>query len=318
MSITLTPTKASYLERVSEGLSDLPNEDREEVLQDLEAHLAELDDAEIQRTLGDAASFVIEFRASAGLDEPFDERRWEVLRALGERYADFSARLSGLTRWPTLRPGWVVIRGWVLVVAWSFLYDYEQFSRFPIPSVGSSSLTGLFLVVLVTGISIWSDRRQERPFRFASTTLSFLAVWGLIASFLNAPIPETYEEIPPYAEQLVGPEGNVITNIYAYDLEGKPVEVLLFDQDGRPVLTFTSYVYDEANLDPSTNTFDHPNGTVTFTRDQFGRIIPNLYPLEMSTINEYGELAPMTPPFLGFAQDEESTPPADGVEEGRS
>ena len=312
MSITLTPTKASYLERVAEGLSDPPAEDREEVLQDLEAHLAELDDADIQRTLGDPDSFVTEFRATAGLDEPYESKRWEIPRALGERYHELSARLSSLTRWPTIRPGWVLVRGWLLVVAWSFLYDFEQFSRFPIPSIGSSSLTGLFFVVLATVVSIWLDRGRGRVLRFASTTVSFLTVWGLIASFANTPAVETFEEIPYYSDQLVGPEGNLITNLFAYDLDGEPVEVLLFDQEGRPILSLPTWVYEEADAQHGAP-IDWGSGQVIFQRDQFSRVIPNLYPLELSTYDETGRLVPVPPPSLGFPAVEDEAAPTETV-----
>ena len=42
-------------------------------------------------------------------------------------------------------------------------------------------------------------------------------------------------------------------------------------------------------------------GTVTSRRDQFGRIIPNLHPLEPTVYDDYGELPPMAPPSLGLA-----------------
>jgi hypothetical protein len=109
---------------------------------------------------------------------------------------------------------------------------------------------------------------------------------------------EVYEQ-PVYTEQLTAPDGNVIANVYAYDLEGSPAEVLLFDQEGRPLLTFPSYVYEEAEITGNEAPY-WDGGTVTFRRDQFGRIIPNLYPLKLTVYDDYGELAPMAPPSLGL------------------
>ena len=52
-------------------------------------------------------------------------------------------------------------------------------------------------------------------------------------------------------------------------------------------------------------------GTVTFPRDQFGRIIPNLYPLQLSRYDEFGSLRPVPPPSLGFPSVGEDETPVD-------
>jgi len=303
MSITMSPTKAAYLARVTEGLYDLPAEEREEMLQDLEAHLAELEDEEVDQVLGTPESFVEEFRVSAGLDAPSAAagpglvERWRA--ALNRR----SAWLSNLVDWPTIRPIWVWTRGWLVVCAWSFLYDYEGFERFPIPSIGGNTSVGLAFVILATWLSLWLGKGQQGIRAFGSVTFSFVAGWALIGMLLN-PMPtysqmvEVYEQ-PVFPEQLTAPDGNQITNVYAYDMEGNPVDVLLFDQDGRPLLTFPSYIYEDAEI-PGNDAPYWDGGTVMFRRDQFGRIIPNLYPLGLAVYDEYGELVPMPPPSLGL------------------
>jgi len=45
---------------------------------------------------------------------------------------------------------------------------------------------------------------------------------------------------------------------------------------------------------------DYGNGTVSFQRDGFGRIIPHLYPLQLTVYDDYGRVNPMPPPSLGF------------------
>lgn len=69
MNTAVSNLKADYLDRVHSGLADLSEEDREEVMQDLRAHLAELDEESIEANLGTPEEFVEEFRASAGLEE---------------------------------------------------------------------------------------------------------------------------------------------------------------------------------------------------------------------------------------------------------
>ncbi len=315
MSITMSATKAAYLARVTEGLYDLPAEEREEMLQDLEAHLAELEDEQVDQVLGTPEAFVEEFRVSAGLDapkvtaRPGHIERWRA--ALNRR----AAWLSDLVDWPSIYPIWVWTRGWLVVCAWSFLYDMEGFERFPIPSIGMSTSVGLAFVILATWLSLWLANGQQGIRAFGSVAFSFVAVWALVAMLLN-PMPtqsqmvEVYEQ-QVYFEQLTAPDGNAISNVYAYDMEGNPVDVLLFDQDGRPLLSFPSYVYEEAEI-PGNDPAYWDGGTVNFRRDQFGRIIPNLYPLELDVYDEYGELVPMSPPSLGLptvdGRDSESVP----------
>ncbi|MGH8873103.1 MAG: hypothetical protein ACRDWS_14160, partial [Acidimicrobiia bacterium] len=93
-------------------------------------------------------------------------------------------------------------------------------------------------------------------------------------------------------------DGEPITNIYAYDRDGEPVEVLLYAQDGRPLLTLPTYVYEE-DFGPSLEPNYYDNGTVTFERDRYGRIVPNLYPLDLEVYDPGGGLRPMAPPALG-------------------
>lgn len=304
MSITLSPAKAAYLSRVAEGLSDLLVEDREEVIQDLEAHLAELEDDSLEQVLGTPEAFVDEFRQSAGLASPKQASRSRRARAREDLHV-LAARLSEVTHWPTIRPVWVWTRGWLLVCAWSLLYDYEGFSRFPIPSVGQSTAVGLMMVIAATALSVWLDSGTSGPRWRAvgSAVYSAVSALALIGLLLN-PQPTYSELVHQYEEQMflgqmTSADGEPISNVYAYDLDGNALEVLLFDQDGRPLLTLPSHVYQEAE-GMGTEASYYDGGTVAFQRDTFGRIIPNLYPLELSRYDEYGNLEPMPPPLLGF------------------
>jgi hypothetical protein len=202
-------------------------------------------------------------------------------------------------------------RGWLLVCAWSLLYDYEGFERFPIPSIAQSTAYGLVLVMAATALSVWlANGRPPGARAFGSVAFSAVSGLALIGMLLN-PMP-TYSQIAHqyeeqmYDQQLTAADGNPITNILAYDVEGSPVDVLLFDQEGRPLLTFPSYVYDDAEI-PGNDPASWDGGTVTFRRDEFGRIIPNLYPLQLEVYDDFGGLEPMAPPSLGI--------PSTGAEE---
>lgn len=304
MSITLSSVKAAYLAGVAEGLSDLSEEDREEVIQDLEAHLAELDDDRVVSTLGEAGMFVAEFRHSAGLDEPQRRRRFARLRRAVAVIEERSAHVAEVIQWSRFRPAWIWVRGWLVVTVWGMLLYSETFERFPIPRFGGSTLTGLVLVAIATGISVWLDKGQPSDRRqTASGLFSVVAGMALLASLLNPIYNSTIQYIDDpalYLDRLTGANGEPVENIFAYDLEGNPVEVLLFDARGRPLQVLPEHVYEEAVYDPNRESFDFGYGLVAFERDQFGRIVPNLYPLELSTYDDYGMLVEMPPPSIGF------------------
>lgn len=311
MSITLSPSKAAYLTRVAEGLSDLAAEDREEVIQDLEAHLAELPDDSVEDTLGKPEAFVAEFRVSAGLDEPHRTGRLDSLRRRIGRLEIRAQRLGQVLNWTTIRPLWVWTRGWLVVSVFAGLTQETPFLRFPIPSIEFQSAVGAVLVAGATWLSVWLDKNHRHPLRDIGTVLySSTAVLALLIGILS-PIsltkPQHFDESITYPQQLTASDGTPIENIYAYDLEGSPVEVLLFDQEGRPLLSLPTYVYDDAEANPTVESLDYGYGTVTFRRDQFGRVIPNLYPLALSTYDDSGRLVPMPPPSLGFPSVEEET-----------
>jgi hypothetical protein len=304
MSITLSSVKAAYLAGVAEGLSDLSEEDREEVIQDLEAHLAELDDDHVVSTLGDARMFVAEFRHSAGLDEPQRRKRFTRLRHARAAIEERSARLAEVIQWSRFRPAWIWIRGWLLVTVWGMLYYGETFERFPVPRSGGSSLAGLVLAAVATGVSVWLDSGPSTSRKqTASGLYSVVAGIALLASLLNpiySSVQQDFGDPLLYIDRLTGANGEPVENIFAYDLEGNPVEVLLFDARGGPLRTLPEHVYEDSVYDPDRESFDFGYGMVAFERDQFGRIVPNLYPLELSTYDDYGMLVEMPPPSIGF------------------
>lgn len=307
MSITLGPAKSQYLEQVAAGLADLPEEEREEVVQDLSAHLAELSDDDVVTVLGTPSEFVAEFRISAGLDQ-----RGSIPGLLvGARRTleAWGTRLSSLSNWPRWRPAWIWGRGWLIISVYAVVSEDVVFWHFPIPAVEGSSIYGLFLVAAATWLSVWIERRpRSRRRDLASATYSMLGVWALVVGTVGGSAlgaPAVFEQIDErlYSDHpVVSHDGNPVENIYAFDRQGDPVEVMLFDQLGRPLLVMPPWVYDQAEMSP-TGEAEYYNGFVTFPRDEFGRIIPNLYPLDLETWNQWGELRPVEPPAAWSSPD---------------
>src|SRR4051812_47654109 len=138
MSETLTDNGAvaAYLAAVRDALTDLDPADRDDLLEDLEAHLHEVvteaGGISLEASLGSPSQYAAELRASAGL-EP-------VPTVLPPRLVRLQQRVAGSGLWsgfgailqqpwvrgvrdflPTLRPGWWVLRGWLavfFVVVW--------------------------------------------------------------------------------------------------------------------------------------------------------------------------------------------------------
>lgn len=309
---TLSETKSDYLEQVSYGLSDLGEEDREEILQDLAAHLAELPDHEIIDVLGEPESFVAEFRTSAGLNQA--GRISMLIGTVRGRLDEWTSNLSRLTHWPMVRPVWIWTRGWLVVSLFATTSGGVTFRRFPIPAVGESTAMGLAWVAAATGLSVWLDRQRRHPVRdIASSTYTIAGILALAIGVLS-PIslePTSHSVVDDVAyspEGLIGPGGKSVTNIYAYDQAGNQVEVLLFDQDGQPLLSLPTWVYEEAERNPGQETIEYSGRAIAFPRDRFGRITPNLYPLRVFTHDQSGGLTPISPPNLGASQDESRQP----------
>jgi len=314
MSLTLSPIKTGYLGRVKIALADLSAEDLEEVTQDLEAHLAELADGEVETVLGTPEAFVYEFRASAGLDRETSSRLANTRAWVRQRETRLT-RSAGWIRaerhWSRVHPAWLWVRGWLGVSLLSVLSNgADSFRAFPIPTIGNSTLLGLVTAMLATWVSLTLARQRKDTFAsFLSGTYTAVVALLLLVSLANPtshPPTQDFEAMP---QGLISEGWNPVQNIYAFDTDGNSIQVLLYDHDGRPLLNLPSYVYEEAEIAPLEERHSTDFGQVHFERDELGRMIPNLYPLQTWGYSDYGELVPSRPPSLGF-------PGSDGSEGG--
>jgi|FLYL01.1.fsa_nt_gi hypothetical protein len=230
MTTTRETSVQNYLAKVRSLLADLDYEEREEVLADLEAHLAELDPADPSQILGSPEEFVDELRATAGFDS--SSRIDRRLRRVGTEIRN---------RWLAARPVWVGIRGWLAMAALAILGSDRVFDPFPIPRLGNNPLWGVMAVVLATWVSYRlaqladdGDRGWRAMERIVGALVAVLvlsaAPYGLYTEHWaaqNAGRAALFER-----EYLLGllPE-----NLEASDPQGRRLDgVVLYDQDGRP------------------------------------------------------------------------------------
>ena len=263
-AITAPPEVAAFVEDVRARLADLSDDEREELLGGLEADLAEkvADGA----PLGDPASYAAELRAAAGLPErtrrlPHLPRRDRARHAL-DSSRDWFLDLMRSRAWTrqawevvsALRPAWWVARAWLAVT----LVDIAAGPWEPVslvPSLGHPAVGWACLLVAVVGSTLlglgrlWPGSGPDRPV-LARVVLLALNVAALVVPLLTVSIsapgyltgtPYVYDDYGAgYRDGLREPGirayGRRVTNIFAYDAAGRPLEhVQLFDQQGHPL-----------------------------------------------------------------------------------
>jgi hypothetical protein len=260
----LRPEVGQFLTRVREHLADLSVDDRDELLDGLDADLSEqLAEGGV---LPDPVAYAAELRAAAGLPAPRPAGRVRgARRSLGARLVsapdDLRAHWLALTArndltrqmWSLLeavRPAWWVLRAWVAVSLLDALAGpWENLTLLPtlgVPVVGPV----LLLVAIVISVRIgqgrlWPGSGPDRSMlaRLVLATLNLLAILAPLAFHYPGSRPYVVETVQravpvqrPGDHPVLRSGRDVVRNVYAYDAEGQPLQgVQLFDQQGRPI-----------------------------------------------------------------------------------
>jgi hypothetical protein len=248
---------ASYLEALRSALEDLPQEEREDLLAEVEASLidaAEEGERPIAARLGPPEEFAAELRASAGLHPQPAHRAGAsatlagLARQLADRLASDQrvARTRRLGR--ELAPIWWLARAYVAVAGVTLLTGGAwAASQQAVPRLGGAGTAALVLLAAAAA-SVALGLRSRR----GGSTLRAAALWlNLLLVGLAVPVaihvadgsaapsygPVAYAPVPeaPTPSGLVL-DGNPVRNIYPYSRDGRRLlDVLLYDQDGRPL-----------------------------------------------------------------------------------
>ena len=270
---------ATYAASVRAALTDLPPDQAEVLLEDLEDHLREVAaeaGGPLVERLGTPEQYAQELRAAYG-----------AAHAGGKRQDPAVGRLQRAVAWvtgsawygqvraflPELRPAWWVLRAYLVVLVITEAFSPTYNIR-PIPNPFSSR--GLLEIVAAAVAVVVSVRlgRRNRPLAKSGRVLAVAA--NVLIALIAVPALASMGTFHYMAtvepggsgqaiqgQQLYGPNG-AVTNIYPYSRDGKPLtDVLLYDQDGRPL-----------TLDPKIGdvTTDSPVGAD-------GQPITNAYPL---------------------------------------
>lgn len=250
MTTTLTRDAADFYAAVCAELADLPDEDRAELLEDVEQHLAEVAaEGEGQHRLGTPEAYAAELRSAAGLP-PKNATGGHLFAAPVRRARRTFARVETTRAYrearafaPELRPAWWVARAYVLVAALALSQNGSLRAVLPVPHVFGSALLGVLAVGAAAVASVRLGRRRawtgwQRWALAAANTVAVIAALTLMSNVSQRAGDRyyypSYDAVPAV---LSGPFGEV-TNVYPYDADGRPLEgVYLLDQEGRPLAT---------------------------------------------------------------------------------
>ena len=295
---------ASYAAAVRSALAPLPAAERESLLEDLENHLTEVaseSDLSLQERLGKPEDYAAELRlaygagnaaASARRHTPFRDRAVALLGVVSGNlaYRDLQALL------PELRPGWWVLRAYLAVLVLAFIFRDGSNLR-PIPNPFSSNgLLQIVATLLAISISVRLGRRGmpvTKGWRWAvialNVAIAIVALPVLVSMGTGSNNAYSYDNSsdPYFSSAASAGYYPGVTNIYPYSRDGKPLkDVLLYDQDGRPLVPEKTDIV-----------VDVPNGPD-------GLPIPNAYPLNEHQPN--GD--PVLPPRVALPPGQTSAP----------
>jgi hypothetical protein len=222
----------AYVDAVKAHLDDLAADEREEVLDDLRTHLAEVaaeSDEPLARRLGPPDAYAAELRTSAGYG-PAASRRRRSWRDLVEHPSLASVRAFV----PELKPGWWVARAAAIVAALA-VWNGATRADFPLPSLGGSPVLSVLVFAAIVPVSVVIGRRS----RWGSLALSAAAVVMSLTALAQVELPHsTVSYVGPVStsREMRAADGRPIYNIYPFAADGTPLEnVLLYDQDGVPL-----------------------------------------------------------------------------------
>jgi hypothetical protein len=241
----------AYVGSVRAALAGLPDATRDELVEDLPEHLAEVkaDGAgSLVDRLGSPEAYAAELRATAGFvggfpDPPVD-RVAELRDSLTRALTDVDHRLGPLVGYARvseflvlLRPAWWVLRGYLAAMVLASVLDDSGQPLGLLPRIGGSEVVALLLLAGGVLGSIWLGRRTARGLaqwpRYALYAGSVVLVLVALGGFLSA---DSDARGSGYADTSYSDPYGGVQDVYVYDQQGHLVPgARLFDQEGQPI-----------------------------------------------------------------------------------
>ncbi|MEV6598056.1 hypothetical protein AB0M36_14415 [Actinoplanes sp. NPDC051346] len=261
----------AYVFAVRAALGDLPEAQRDELLEDLTEHLTEVmadGEGSLTDRLGSPEAYAADLRGATpfvgGFPDPpgrahvFGDLKDQITPALRDhvlpplRTADTRLgkvvgyeRLSDFLR--LLRPAWWVLRGYLLAMVIAVIVDNSGQPLGLLPRVGNSVLVALFLLATAVFASVWFGRRAPRLPQWSRLSLyggTAILVLVAMAGFfeVDSAARDSYYSDVDYDNPYSG-----VQDVFVYDEQGRLVtNARLFDQNGQPIHLGNPYCYDES------------------------------------------------------------------------
>lgn len=243
---------ADYLAEVREALAGLSPSERDDLVEDLAAHLTEVaaeDPAPLLDRLGPPAEYAAELRAAANpAAGPGRATRAALLAGWWERLLGrlrrLDVRLGPLLGYQRasefgrlLAPAWWLLRGYLAAMVVVLVLD-RQGQLGLLPRLGGSTLAGLLILAVALAGSVALAHRtpglgswQRRLVHGGS---AFLVVFGLIG-FVD--VDGNQRSGPPAVTTFVSNPYGDVQDVYVLDRDGRLLtDVLLLDQNGNPLI----------------------------------------------------------------------------------
>ncbi|MDG4765311.1 hypothetical protein O7632_14585 [Solwaraspora sp. WMMD406] len=247
-----------YVEQVRAALADLPETVRDDLMEDLPEHLAEVlaeGDGTLIDRLGEPTAYAAELRASVAPDAPtadtpapgYGQRAgaaWQRARTrlnrVDHRIGPVLGYSSASEFLRSLRPGWWVLRGYLAALLFTHLV-FGGISG-PLPTPGDSVLAGLLLLAVAVTGSVWLGRRGQRPTRWPRLVVAVATALAVLwfASYVlfhSASASDGPDAIASNGGAMyLAPPPPAPLDVYVYDSQGRLVEgARLFDENGAPI-----------------------------------------------------------------------------------
>lgn len=248
---------AAYLVAVERHLADLPEAIREDLLSDLDTHLAEVaadlaPGTTLRDLLGSPEAYARELRETAEVPKegagvrlrrslreaaaPATRR----LRAWSDRYAASAGLADAAELVERLRPGWWVLRGVLAALLIAYLLAASQYNATGYHLFGSLpwALFSIAAAVFGAWVSLrvgarsrdWGRRRRmlTGAFGVGLVLYSFYAFSAIVVPLY------WYDDYGMTESSYFVEDG--VTDVQVYDEDGNPLTgVYLFDQNGNPL-----------------------------------------------------------------------------------
>ncbi|WP_243075923.1 hypothetical protein [Microbacterium sp. SS28] len=298
---TIDERITAFAASVRSHLDDLPAEDVDDLVEGLEADLAEQaaesgEDFEIP----DAPAYADELRAAAGFPERATSTRRVPMSArfaARRAAASRSLRTHPLGAWLldlalVLRPVWWIARGWAIYFLLTF---WVGSGPMPPTILHWALLLGSVLLSIQWGRDRWMPLPWLRIVRTIAGVVAAITLPIALVAFSQAVTQsQNMVEYVDSSQPGLTVDGERVRNIFAYDQDGRPIEaVQLFDQDGRPLTT----VGDQAQYEDWQWDYyfyaGYGSGPVPVPYTETGRApLWNVFPLSEASVGVDGDLDP--------------------------